>query len=60
MRRSIDRILTTHTGSLPRPMPLVDVILGREKGEAIDAAFDAVGAIGAIGAIRDIDATGGK
>ena len=38
MKTSTDRILTTHTGSLPRPKPLVDLILRREKGEAIDAA----------------------
>ena len=38
MKTSTDRILTTHTGSLPRPKPLIDLILGREKGEAIDAA----------------------
>jgi len=38
MKTSIDRILTTHTGSLPRPKTLMDVILGREKGEAIDPA----------------------
>ena len=35
MKTSIDRILTTHTGSLPRPKPLVDLVLRREKGEAI-------------------------
>jgi 5-methyltetrahydropteroyltriglutamate--homocysteine methyltransferase len=35
MKTSTDRILTTHTGSLPRPKPLIDLILGREKGEAI-------------------------
>ena len=38
MKTSTDRILTTHTGSLPRPRPLMDIILGREKGETIDAA----------------------
>ena len=38
MKTSTDRILTTHTGSLPRPKPLMDLILGREKGDAIDAA----------------------
>jgi 5-methyltetrahydropteroyltriglutamate--homocysteine methyltransferase len=38
MKTSTDRILTTHTGSLPRPKALMDVILGREKGEAIDPA----------------------
>ena len=37
MKTSTDRILTTHTGSLPRPKPLMDLILGREKGDAIDA-----------------------
>jgi 5-methyltetrahydropteroyltriglutamate--homocysteine methyltransferase len=42
MKTSTDRILTTHTGSLPRPRPLVDLILGREKGDAIDpATFEA-------------------
>src|SRR5580658_916273 len=41
MKTSIDRILTTHTGSLPRPKPLIDFILRREKGEAIAAdAFE--------------------
>ena len=33
MKTSTDRILTTHTGSLPRPKPLIDLILGREKGD---------------------------
>jgi 5-methyltetrahydropteroyltriglutamate--homocysteine methyltransferase len=37
MRTSTDRILTTHTGSLPRPAPLVALIIAREKGEAVDA-----------------------
>ncbi len=42
MKTSTDRILTTHTGSLPRPKPLIDLILRREKGEAIEpAAFEA-------------------
>ena len=42
MKTSNDRILTTHTGSLPRPKPLIDLIMRREKGEAIDAdAFEA-------------------
>jgi 5-methyltetrahydropteroyltriglutamate--homocysteine methyltransferase len=38
MKASTDRILTTHTGSLPRPKGLIDLILRREGGEAIDAA----------------------
>jgi 5-methyltetrahydropteroyltriglutamate--homocysteine methyltransferase len=42
MKTSTDRILTTHTGSLPRPKSLVDLILGREKGDKIDlATFEA-------------------
>jgi 5-methyltetrahydropteroyltriglutamate--homocysteine methyltransferase len=36
MKTSTDRILTTHTGSLPRPKPLIDLILRREKGEPVD------------------------
>jgi 5-methyltetrahydropteroyltriglutamate--homocysteine methyltransferase len=35
MKTSTDRILTTHTGSLPRPKPLIAMILDREKGAAI-------------------------
>ena len=38
MKTSTDRILTTHTGSLPRPKPLMDLILAREKGDKIDDA----------------------
>jgi 5-methyltetrahydropteroyltriglutamate--homocysteine methyltransferase len=46
MKTSTDRILTTHTGSLPRPAPLRDVLLGRERGEAIEpAAFEAATAV---------------
>jgi 5-methyltetrahydropteroyltriglutamate--homocysteine methyltransferase len=42
MKTSTDRILTTHTGSLPRPKPLIDLILGREKSGAVDdAKFEA-------------------
>jgi 5-methyltetrahydropteroyltriglutamate--homocysteine methyltransferase len=42
MKTSTDRIITTHTGSLPRPKPLIDLILRREKTDAIDApAFEA-------------------
>jgi 5-methyltetrahydropteroyltriglutamate--homocysteine methyltransferase len=37
MRQSTDRILTTHTGSLPRPPELIDLYVRRTRGEAIDA-----------------------
>src|SRR5262245_11551685 len=37
MKFSTDRILTTHTGSLPRSQPLIDMVLRKERGDAIDA-----------------------
>ena len=41
MRRSSDRILTTHTGSLPRPADLDQLIADRDTGKDVDAAaFD--------------------
>ena len=36
MRTSSERILTTHTGSLPRPASLVDLYARRARGEAVD------------------------
>ena len=46
MKISTDRVLTTHTGSLPRPKALIDLILDREQGTAItlpdfEKAFEA-------------------
>jgi 5-methyltetrahydropteroyltriglutamate--homocysteine methyltransferase len=39
MRRSTERILTTHTGSLPRPATVVERLLaGERSGAALDAA----------------------
>jgi len=38
MRRSTDRILTTHTGSLPRPADLDQMIADRENSKDVDAA----------------------
>ena len=35
MKTSTERILTTHTGSLPRPKALIDLVLGREKGQHV-------------------------
>lgn len=37
MKRSTDRILTTHVGSLPRPQPIIDAVLGRKT---TGAAFE--------------------
>ncbi|MGH7839879.1 MAG: epoxyalkane--coenzyme M transferase, partial [Candidatus Binataceae bacterium] len=51
MKRSTERILTTHTGSLPRPDALIPLIMRKDAGTLTDkAAFDdavksAVGAI---------------
>src|SRR5579872_6827649 len=42
MQRSTDRILTTHTGSLPRPTDVLEAMRARESGQAFDqAAFEA-------------------
>jgi 5-methyltetrahydropteroyltriglutamate--homocysteine methyltransferase len=38
MKRSADRILTTHTGSLPRPKPLAELLMAKDRGDAYDAA----------------------
>ena len=44
MRRSEERILTTHTGSLPRPPELTRLYVRRARGETIDPAeLDRVG-----------------
>jgi len=39
MKRSTERILTTHTGSLPRPADLLPLIQAMEKGTGAPAAF---------------------
>jgi 5-methyltetrahydropteroyltriglutamate--homocysteine methyltransferase len=51
MKRSADRILTTHTGSLPRPKPLAELLMRKDQGQDYDAA-----ALGAAvrEAVRDI------
>lgn len=36
MKRSTNHILTTHTGSLPRPTDLVDMVLRREEKQPVD------------------------
>ncbi len=44
MLTSANRILTTHTGSLPRPAELTALYVQRSRGEAIDlAVLDSVG-----------------
>src|SRR6185437_11374944 len=42
MKTSTDRILTTHVGSLPRPVDLLELLAAKENGAAYDrAALDA-------------------
>src|SRR5215472_16949774 len=38
MKRSTERFLTTHTGSLPRPNDLVQIMFAKEEGLSVDAA----------------------
>jgi len=38
VKRSANRILTTHTGSLARPKPLLDLMVAKARGEAVDPA----------------------
>jgi len=38
MKRSVDAILTTHTGSLPRPDDLVEMLFADESGAGVDRA----------------------
>ena len=40
MLRSTTRIITTHTGSLPRPAKVVEQLLAEKKGDADRAAFN--------------------
>jgi 5-methyltetrahydropteroyltriglutamate--homocysteine methyltransferase len=36
MQKSQQRMLTTHVGSLPRPLALRELLVRQERGEAID------------------------
>ena len=38
MKRSTDRFLTTHTGSLPRPEDLIRMMYAKEEGVPVDPA----------------------
>ncbi|HEX5502635.1 MAG TPA: cobalamin-independent methionine synthase II family protein [Thermomicrobiales bacterium] len=59
MRRSEDRILTTHTGSLPRPDDLVALLYARDAGEPVDeAAFQARAREAVAGIVREQVAAG--
>ncbi len=43
MKRSTDHILTTHTGSLPRPRQLVEALTHRDRGDITDEESHALG-----------------
>src|ERR1700730_4934051 len=59
MRRSTSRILTTHTGSLPRPRELTRLYALRARGEAVDAAeIDRAGRDGVRSVVRKQHAAG--
>ena len=51
MKRSTERILTTHVGSLARPRAVLDLLFAKERAEKFDSDFfessvrDAVGDI---------------
>jgi 5-methyltetrahydropteroyltriglutamate--homocysteine methyltransferase len=49
MKRSTDRILTTHVGSLPRPEDLRALVHKKAKGEALDEAAFAARVRSAVG-----------
>jgi 5-methyltetrahydropteroyltriglutamate--homocysteine methyltransferase len=51
MKRSSDRILTTHVGSLPRPADLLDVVQAQEQGKPVDAQAHATRLRAAVGEI---------
>jgi 5-methyltetrahydropteroyltriglutamate--homocysteine methyltransferase len=42
VKRSLERILTTHTGSLPRPEHLIDLVYANEAGQADQSELDAL------------------
>jgi 5-methyltetrahydropteroyltriglutamate--homocysteine methyltransferase len=51
MKRSTDRILSTHVGSLPRPPDLLDMMQAKEEGRAFDARVHAGRLTGAVAEI---------
>jgi 5-methyltetrahydropteroyltriglutamate--homocysteine methyltransferase len=58
MKRSTERFLTTHTGSLPRPEDLIRMMYAKEEGVPVDAAALAARVKSAVAEVakRQIDA----
>ena len=48
MKRSVERILTTHTGSLARPVDLLDIMRAKESGQPYDHDAYAAGVRSAV------------
>src|SRR5262249_57728842 len=51
MKRSTEKILTTHVGSLPRPADLLDVVQAKEQGKPVDEKAHAARLRGAVAEI---------
>jgi len=51
MKRSTERFLTTHTGSLPRPPDLIRMMFAREEGVPVDASALAARVRAAVGEV---------
>jgi 5-methyltetrahydropteroyltriglutamate--homocysteine methyltransferase len=51
MTTNADRILTTHTGSLPRPKDLLPLLYARDRDEPVDEALLAERVRGAVGEV---------
>jgi 5-methyltetrahydropteroyltriglutamate--homocysteine methyltransferase len=51
MQRSIDRILTTHVGSLPRPPDLLDMVQTKDQGKPVDEKAHATRLRSAVGEV---------
>ena len=59
MKRSTDRFLTTHTGSLPRPEDLIRMMYAKEEGVPVDAAALAQRVADAVGEVVGKQAAAG-
>ena len=59
MKRSTDRFLTTHTGSLPRPEDLIRMMYAKEEGVPVDAAALAQRVAAAVGEVVGKQAAAG-
>jgi 5-methyltetrahydropteroyltriglutamate--homocysteine methyltransferase len=59
MKRSTDRFLTTHTGSLPRPEDLIRMMYAKEEGVPVDATALSQRVAAAVAEVVDKQAAAG-